>query len=169
MERQPAQPAILRSRESVSHLQPALHRTLGPHPHPHHEDGHICSRSLRLQPQERFQHEDPSLRQQRRRRRGHRRDFWQATPHKPRDHCLLKWLIYTASIQGFIRGKARGANVKFYLDWKWTIAAKEDVFRQKLLEALQIWYARFQASKKCNCSLLATGPRDSVELSKVDC
>ena len=42
-----------------------------------------------------------------------------------------------------ILGAARGAaHLQCYLDWKQTIAAKEDILRKRLLEALQIWYAK---------------------------
>ena len=33
------------------------------------------------------------------------------------------------------------AHLQCYLDWKRTIAAKEDIFLKRLLEALQIWYS----------------------------
>ena len=56
----------------------------------------------------------------------------------------LKWLIYTAKEA---LGDQRGAkHVQFYLDWTRTFAGKEDIFSKKLLEAHEIWYARFPPS-----------------------
>ena len=63
-----------------------------------------------------------------------------------------------------ILGAARGAaHLQCYLDWKRTIAAKEDILSKRLLEALQIWYAKFPSSKKRGRSLLAGRPPDSIE------
>ena len=53
--------------KSWSRLQPALRRTLGPHPRPPHQDGLICSRQ-RQHSQGRLRHEDASFRRRRRRR-----------------------------------------------------------------------------------------------------
>ena len=66
-------------------------------------------------------------------------------------------------------GEQRGAaHLQLYLDWKRTIAAKEDIFCKRLLEALQIWYAKFPSSKKRSSSLLARHPPDSVERGLLD-
>ena len=37
---------------------------------------------------------------------------------------------------------------QFYLDWVDTFASKEDSFRQRLKEQLEIWYAKFPAGTK---------------------
>ena len=69
-----------------------------------------------------------------------------------------------------ILGAARGAaHLQCYLDWKRTIAAKEDILSKRLLEALQIWYAKFPSSKKRGRSLLAGRPPDSIERGLLDC
>ena len=82
--------------------------------------------------------------------------------------AYLKWLIYTAVFKEPL-GEKRGAeHVKFYLDWKRIISAKEDVFCKKLLEELKIWYPRFPASKKRGRSLLAASLRDSAESGLLD-
>ena len=47
-------------------------------------------------------------------------------------------------------------------------AGKEDIFSKKLLEALEIWYARFPPSKKRGRSLLAARPRVSVGGAQLD-
>ena len=74
------------------HLQPST--SSSPHfgtsssrtsPHQHHQDGLMCSRSKRQQPQGRFRHEDAGFRLQRRRRQH---DFRGALPRKPQVHCL---------------------------------------------------------------------------------
>ena len=46
--------------------------------------------------------------------------------------------------------------------------SKEGIFRTRLLEALQIWYAKFPSSKKRGRSLLAGRPPDSVERGLLD-
>ena len=83
--------------------------------------------------------------------------------------AFVKWLIYTAAFKEQL-GEQRGAtHLQFYLDWKRTVAAKEDIFRKRLLEALQIWYAKFPSSKKRGRSLLAGRPPDSVGGGGTDC
>ena len=62
--------------------------------------------------------------------------------------AYLKWLIYTAAFKDpFV--EPRGAiHRQFYLDWVDFFASKEDSFRQRLKEHLEIWYAKFPAGKK---------------------
>ena len=57
----------------------------------------------------------------------------------------------------------RAAHLQCYLDWK-----PRKTFRKRLLEALQIWYAKFPSSKKRGRSLLAGRPPDSVERGLLD-
>ena len=86
----------------------------------------------------------------------------------PKFIAYLKWLIYTAAFKKPL-GDPRGAeHVQFYHDWTRTFAGKEDIFRKKLLEALEIWYARFPPSKKRGRSLLAARPRASVGGAPLD-
>ena len=80
----------------------------------------------------------------------------------------VKWLIYTAVFREPLREQQGAAHLQFYLDWKRTIAAKEDIFCKRLLEALQIWYAKFPSSKKRGRSLLTGRPPDSVERGLLD-
>jgi len=62
--------------------------------------------------------------------------------------AYLKWLIYTAPFKDPF-AQPRGAHhTEFYLDWVSTFEVKEDVFRRRLYEALDIWYSRFPATKK---------------------
>lgn len=82
--------------------------------------------------------------------------------------AYLKWLIYTAAFKEPFGDKRGAEHVKFYLDWKRTISAKEDVFRKKLLEELKIWYARFPPSKKRGRSLLAARLREPAESGLLD-
>ena len=82
--------------------------------------------------------------------------------------AFVKWLIYTAAFKEPLGEQRGAAHLQFYLDWKRTIAAKEDIFRKRLLEALQIWYAKFPSSKKRGRSLLAGRPPDSVERGLLD-
>ena len=68
--------------------------------------------------------------------------------------AYLKWLIYTVASKEPL-ADARGAkNVQFYLEWTRTFACKEDVFRKKLFDVLEIWYERFPPSEKRGSSLL---------------
>ena len=68
-------------------------------------------------------------------------------------------------VQRAIRRAARSSTFTIL---KRTIAAKEDMFSKRLLEALQIWYAKFPSSKKRGCSLLAGRPPDSVKRGLLD-
>ena len=62
--------------------------------------------------------------------------------------AYLKWLIYTAPFKDPF-AQPRGADhTRFYSDWNYTFGAREAVFRQRLYEALVIWYGRFPATKK---------------------
>ena len=93
-ERQPARNAILPQDPSVSRLQPALCRTLGPHALQHHQHVRLCSR-CKQQLQGYFQRNYSRCRRDRRacceRERG--------TQNKPQAHAYLKWLIYTAAFK----------------------------------------------------------------------
>ena len=85
----------------------------------------------------------------------------------PKLMAYFKWLIYTAAFKEPL-ADARGAkHVQFHFEW--TFACKEDVVSKKLFD-LEIWYDRFQPSKKRSRSLLAAGPRVLlvVEVSQLD-
>ena len=43
-------------------------------------------------------------------------------------------------------------HTQFYVDWVDTIASKEDSYRKKQMEQLEIWYARFPPGKKPVCT-----------------
>jgi len=66
----------------------------------------------------------------------------------PKLMAYLKWPIYIALFKDPF-AQPRGAHhTQFYFDWICTFAVKEDVFCQRLHEALDIWYGRFPATKK---------------------
>ena len=110
-----------------------------------------------------FQDEDASFC----RRGGRLRvDFRRETPSKPRDHRLRQVADLHSRVQRAIRRAARSSTFTIL---KRTIAAKEDMFSKRLLEALQIWYAKFPSSKKRGRSLLAGRPPDSVGGGGTDC
>ena len=69
--------------------------------------------------------------------------------------AYLKWLIYTAAFKDPFAEQQGAIHRQFYLDWVDTFASKEDSFRQRLKEQLEIWYAKFPAGKKCGRSSCA--------------
>ena len=71
--------------------------------------------------------------------------------------AYLKWLIYTAPLE-----EAGGpTHLTFFNDWTDTFTSKEDMYSKRLLEALEIWYAKFPPSTKRDRSLPAPGARVS--------
>jgi hypothetical protein len=68
--------------------------------------------------------------------------------------AYLKWLIYTAPFKDPFAQPRGNQHTQFYFDWVATFADKEKVFRQRLHEALDIWYGRFPATKKRSRSSL---------------
>ncbi len=76
--------------------------------------------------------------------------------------AYLKWPIYIAPFKDPF-AQPRGAHhTQFYFDWICTFAAKEDVFCQRLHEALDIWYGRFPATKSVPDHRLATSFQEQV-------
>ena len=62
--------------------------------------------------------------------------------------AYLKWPIYISPFKDPF-AQPRGAHhTQFYFDWVSPFAAKEDVFRRRQYEALDIWYGKFPATKK---------------------
>ena len=68
----------------------------------------------------------------------------------PEHMAYLKWLIYTAAFKVPNAAPQGGQlHTQLYINWVDTFSCKEDTFRRKrLMEQLEIWYARFPPSKK---------------------
>ena len=77
----------------------------------------------------------------------------------PENIAYLKWLIFSAAFKEPFAEPRGATHLQIYLDSTKTFACKENIFRRRLFEALEIWNARFPQSKKCGSSLLGAGPQ----------
>ena len=62
--------------------------------------------------------------------------------------AYLKWPIYIAQFKDPFAQPQGNQHTQLYFDWVSPFAAKEDVFRRRQYEALDIWYGKFPATKK---------------------
>ena len=62
--------------------------------------------------------------------------------------AYLKWLIYSAAFKDPYSGERGAVHAQYYANWVSEIVGKEKGYRKKLLEQLEIWYAKHLPRKK---------------------
>ena len=62
--------------------------------------------------------------------------------------AYLKWLIYNAAFKDPFAEQRGNLHRQSYVDWLDTFAAKEELFCEKLMEQLVIWYAKIQSRQE---------------------
>ena len=65
----------------------------------------------------------------------------------PENIAYLKWLIFSAAFKEPFAEPRGATHLQIYLDSTKTFACKENIFRRRLFEALEIWNARFRKAR----------------------
>ena len=63
-------------------------------------------------------------------------------------HLKCQWLIYTAAFKDPFAELQGAIHTQFYISWVDTFSSKEEIFSQRLMEQLDIWYTRFPPGRK---------------------